>query len=101
MVFLYLVHGQAEGEVMSRKSGELEGALRKVRSQARKLESDKEHLAGRLASLEASLAGEQERSMHATQAAAMQVLVTAVLSCALRIYTLCPALIVSGLLIKY
>ncbi len=64
---------QAEGETMSRKNNELEGTLRKLRSQARKLESERDRLAGRLASLEASLAGEQERAMHATQAAAMQV----------------------------
>ena len=65
---------QAEGEVMSRKNGELEGALRKVRTQVRKLESDRDRLASRLASLESSLAGEQERALHATQAAALQVL---------------------------
>ena len=64
---------QAEGETMSRKNNELEGTLRKLRSQGRKLESERDRLAGRLASLEASLAGEQERAMHATQAAAMQV----------------------------
>ena len=59
---------------MSRKNGELEGALRKVRSQVRKLESDRDRLASRLTSRESSLAGEQERAMHATQAAALQVL---------------------------
>ena len=64
---------KAEGETMSRKNKELEAAQRKLRSQLRKLESERERLAGRLASLEASLAGEQERAMHATQAAAMQV----------------------------
>ena len=58
---------------MSRKNNELEGTLRKLRSQVRKLEAERDRLAGRLASLEASLAGEQERAMHATQAAAMQV----------------------------
>lgn len=66
-------HEQAEGETMSRKNGEVEGAQRKLRSQMRKLESEKERQTSRLASLEASLAGEQERAMHATQAAAMQV----------------------------
>ena len=58
---------------MSRKNGELGGALRKVRSQVRKLESDRDRLASRLASLESSLAGEQERAMAATQTAAVQV----------------------------
>ena len=68
---------QAEGEAMARKNGELEGAMRKVRSQVRKLESDRDRLASRLATLESSLAGEQERAMHATQAAAVQVLQSA------------------------
>lgn len=58
---------------MSRKNSELEGTLRKARSQARKLESERDRLASRFASLEASLAAEQERAMHATQAAALQV----------------------------
>ena len=71
---------------MSRKNGELEGALRKVRSQVRKLESDRDRLASRLATLESSLAGEQERAMHATQAAAVQVLQSAMCASA---YFLC------------
>ena len=58
---------------MSRKNTELEGTMRKLRSQMRKLESERDRLAGRHTNLEASLAGEQERVMHATQAAAMQV----------------------------
>lgn len=58
---------------MSRKNTELEATLRKLRSQVRKLESERDRLAGRHANLEASLAGEQERAMHATQAAAIQV----------------------------
>ncbi len=58
---------------MSWKISELEGTLRKARSQARKLEVERDRLASRLASLEASLAAEEERAVHATQAAAMQV----------------------------
>ena len=42
---------------MSRKNNELEGTLRKLRSQGRKLESERDRLAGRLASLEASPGG--------------------------------------------
>jgi Tfp pilus assembly protein FimV len=64
---------QAEGEALSRKNGELEATMRKLRGSLREAETERERAATRLASAEAALGGEQERAVHATQAAAVQV----------------------------
>lgn len=58
---------------MARKNGELEATVRKLRTSVRQLETERDRAAGRLAAVEGSLAQEQERAVHTTQAAAAQV----------------------------
>lgn len=74
---------QAEGEALARKNGELEAMVRKLRTNVRQLETERDRTAGRLAALEASLASEQERAIQATQAAAVQVIAEASAGCSL------------------
>lgn len=63
---------QAEGEALSRRSGELEATVRRLRAAARDGDAERERLTARLAALEASLSGERERAATAAAAAAAQ-----------------------------
>jgi len=63
---------QTEGEVLSRRNGELEATLRRARAGARDADAERERLAARLAALEASLARERERAAASAAAAAAQ-----------------------------
>jgi predicted nucleic acid-binding Zn-ribbon protein len=64
---------QAEGQNLARKNGELEAAVRKLRSSVRLLETERDRAAARMTALEGSLSQEQERAVQAMQAAAAQV----------------------------
>lgn len=61
-----------EGEALSRRSGELEATVRRLRTAARDGDAERERLTARLAALEASLSGERERAATAAAAAAAQ-----------------------------
>ena len=74
---------QAEGEKLSRKNGELEATVRKLRHASRDVEQDRERQQTRMAALESQLAQEQARSRYAGQEAAQQVCVPHVNPCVL------------------
>ena len=65
---------QAEGEGLSRKNGELEATVRKLRAAVRDAEQERERYQGRTNALESQLAQQQERSTYSVQSAAQQVI---------------------------
>ena len=62
-----------EGETLSKKNGEQESALRKLRQANKDLEAEKEKLAARLKSLETLLLEANDRSAREAQAASSQI----------------------------
>eukprot|EP00798_Chlamydomonas_sp_ICE-L_P022814 gene22814-29985_t len=62
-----------EGDTLSRKNGELEGASRKLRSTNRDLEVENEKLSARVKLLETQLLEVQERAVRAAQDAMTQI----------------------------
>lgn len=70
---------QAEGEKLSRRNGELEATVRRLRGSLRETETERDRLLGRSQGLEEQLLQEQDRYAAATQAAAAQVCRTALL----------------------
>lgn len=64
---------QTEGEALSRKNGELEAAVRKLRVAAKEHEAERERLQARLKQQDELLSRERERHERAGEAAARQV----------------------------
>ncbi|KAK9797071.1 hypothetical protein WJX73_002474 [Symbiochloris irregularis] len=69
----YIATLQEEGEGLSRKNGELEAVVRKLRASTRDLEQERERLQARYAALESQLAQEQERGSFSHQSATQQL----------------------------
>ena len=64
---------QAEGEVLSRRNGELEATVRKLRATSRESEADRERLQARLAQQDQLLDKGRERYERAAEVAGKQV----------------------------